>query len=526
MPATITLSSLSWSTPDGTPLFDNLNLTIGSKRTGIVGRNGTGKTSLLRLMAGEIRPHSGTVQATGCLGLIRQNILPHPGDTVVDLFNARTALALLASAEAGSTSAEDLIDVDWTLPSRIDAALRKCALSVDPQTPLAALSGGQSTRASLVALIFDQPDFLLLDEPTNNLDHDGRKAVMELVHGWRGGAVIVSHDRELLDQMDNILELTTLGATLYGGNYSAYRALKAEELQVTEQHLSHAAKNLTEVKRRARQAAERKARTNSAGQKARANKDQPKMVMNAAKERAEASGGAGARLREARLKSAIDQHSHARNNIEILQPLHMETPTTQLAKGKVVLQLDHVTGGHNPELPTIRDLSLALTGPERIAITGGNGSGKTTLIKLITGALKPTSGQIDVRASFALLDQNVDLLDPQLSLRENFLLLNPKSCENHCRAALARFLFRAEDALQITESLSGGQRLRAGLACVLARADPPQLLILDEPTNHLDLDAIKALEAALLSYDGALIVVSHDKTFLKNLNLDRKIKLK
>jgi ATPase subunit of ABC transporter with duplicated ATPase domains len=173
----------------------------------------------------------------------------------------------------------------------------------------------------------------------------------------------------------------------------------------------------------------------------------------------------------------------------------------------------------------IADLSLTITGPERVAITGPNGSGKSTLLALVAGTLAPWSGQVRVPVPFALFDQSVSLLDPALSIADNFLRRNPGTTNNQCRAALARFRFRADAADRIAGTLSGGQMLRAGLACVLGAPMPPQLLILDEPGNHLDLDSLTAIEAGLAAYDGALLVVSHDPAFLDAIGIEREIAL-
>ncbi|RJK98571.1 ABC-F family ATP-binding cassette domain-containing protein [Paracoccus siganidrum] len=525
MSASITLSRLCWSTPDRSPLFTDLDLVFGPERTGLVGRNGTGKTTLLRLIAGQIAPASGSVRVSGTTGLMRQETGLAADLGIAELFGAAEALELLERAEAGLAEAAELAGADWTLPARIEAALLRCGLDVDPRARLAELSGGQRTRAGLAALIFARPDFLLLDEPTNNLDRQGRQAVIDLIRGWRAGAIVVSHDRELLEEMDAIVELTTLGAARHGGNYSSYRARKAQELQAARHDLAEAEKQQAEILRRERQAAERKARKDGAGRRSRGKADQPKILLDAAKGRAEASGGANARLRDARNRQAQDALSSARDRIEVLDPLRMEIGSTGLPAQKLVLRLQAVTGGHDPARPAIRDMDLTVTGPERIAITGPNGSGKTTLLSLVTGALTPLSGRVELHVPHAFLDQHAALLDPALTLRQNFRRMNPDADENLCRAALARFRFRAGDALQLAGALSGGQRLRAALACVLGRPEPPALLILDEPTNHLDLDAIEALEAALAAYDGALLVVSHDRAFLESLTPDRWLEL-
>ncbi|MFN3525075.1 MAG: ABC-F family ATP-binding cassette domain-containing protein [Paracoccus sp. (in: a-proteobacteria)] len=525
MPASISLSGLSWSNPDGTPLFTGLTLAFGPECTGIVGRNGTGKSTLLRLIAGDLHPAAGRIDITGSIAMLRQNAMAEARDTIADLFGARSALELLDRAEAGRAGAEELAQACWTLPTQIETALLRVGLDAGPQTPLATLSGGQRSRAALAALILAEPDMLLLDEPTNNLDQAGRQAVTDLIKGWTGGAIIVSHDRELLEAMDAIVELTPLGATRYGGNYTAFRERKDIELQAAARNLAHADKTLTDTARRAQQVTERKARKDGAGHRARAKGGQPKVLMDAAKGRAEASGGSGTRLREARRDAAQTALAEARDRIEVLQPLQMDIPPTGLAPGKLVLRLEGVTGGYPGHARIIRDLSMTVTGPERIVIAGPNGCGKSTLVKLITGQIAPQQGAVQVAVPVAVLDQDVDLLAPAQTLLANFIRQNPQADTRIAHAALARFGFRASDALRLASGLSGGERLRAGLACTLGGTPTPMLLILDEPTNHLDLDAIAALESALTAYDGAMLVVSHDTAFLKVLAPDRVIGL-
>jgi len=524
MPATITLQNLGWSTPDGHDLFHNLDLSFGAERTGLVGRNGVGKTTLLRLVTGDLTPQAGTVSTDGRLAVLRQSVRPGPDETVADLFGARQGLALLARAEAGKADADELATADWTLEARMATALAELGLDVPADTPLLELSGGQATRAALAALTFAEPDFLLLDEPTNNLDRDGRDAVVGLLGRWKAGAVVISHDRELLDTMDAIVELTSLGATRYGGNWSHYRERKAIELAAAKHDLADAERRADEVRKNAQLAAERQARRDSAGKKMAAKGGIPRIILGGMKENAENTGAAGRRMAEKQGREADEAASTARRKIEILQPLTVDIPSTGLASGKTVLRLDGVTAGYEPGQPVLRELSLSVIGPERVAIIGPNGSGKTTLLSLVTGTLAPSAGTVEVMTRFAMLDQRVSLLDPGLSIAENFARLNPGADLTTCRAALARFMFRADAALQVVGTLSGGQMLRAGLAAVLGTS-PPQLLILDEPTNHLDIEAIEAVEAGLRAYDGALLVVSHDEAFLEAVGITRRIAL-
>ena len=525
MPAFITLSNLSWSTPDGAPLFTDLNLTFGAERTGLVGCNGTGKSTLLRLIVGDLSPSSGQVQRVGSVAMMRQDQIEQAGDTIADLFGVTAALDLLDRADQGLAETDELADADWSLPARMETALVRCGLSVDPRTKLVALSGGQRSRAALAVLILAEPDMLLLDEPTNNLDRAGRDAVISLLRGWTGGAIVASHDRELLEEMDAIVELTSLGAARYGGNYSAYRERKDAELQAAEHDLAHAEQVRKDAARRTQQAAERKARTDAKGKRARAGGSQSKLVLDAMKARSEKSGGAAARLREARAEAAEEALATAREKIDVLQPLHMDIAPTGLVQGKTVLRLEGVSAGYDAARPIIRNLSLTISGPERVVIAGPNGSGKTTLVRLITGQIVPEQGTAELMVPFALLDQQVELPEPERPLIDSFLTANPDATAHMAHATLARFGFRASDALRKAGTLSGGEALRAALACALGGTPPPQLLILDEPTNHLDLDGIAALETALAEYDGAVVAISHDEAFVRALRPDRTVSL-
>lgn len=525
MPASIILSRLSLSTPDGRSLLSDIDLTFGAERTGLVGRNGVGKSTLLASIMGEYGPQSGHVTVNGTVGLLRQDAQLVAGVTVVELFGAGHALNLLRRAERGDASADEVAEVDWSLETRLASALAGVGFDLAPDMELSCLSGGQVTRVRLAALLFAEPDFLLLDEPANNLDRDGRKAVIELLAAWRGGAIVVSHDRDLLETTDAIVELTSLGATRYGGNWSNYREQKAVELAAIRHDLAHAEKRLVEIDGRAQQAAERKACKDSGGRKKRAKGDMPRILDGARKDRSEDSGGKNAQIAERRRTEALDAVDTARRRIENHQPLSVKLPSTRLPAGKEMIWLDRVSAGYQPEHLVLRDLSLAIVGPERVAVVGPNGSGKTTLLKLITGEMSPLAGTVRVRPDFALFDQKVSLLDPAVSILENFGRLNPRAGANECHAALARFMFRANAASQTVARLSGGQVFRAALACVLGGPTPPSLLILDEPTNHLDIESIEAVEAGLRAYDGALLVVSHDEAFLQAIGIARRLDL-
>ncbi|NVD45918.1 ATP-binding cassette domain-containing protein [Qipengyuania atrilutea] len=365
----ITVSQLNRSTPDGRAVLVNLDLLFHCERTGIVGRNGTGKSTLLRLLTGELAPTGGSIAIDGKIAMLRQTVQISADESIADLFGARAGLALLHKAEGGAATLDEIGEADWTLEARIDEALAHVGLPLPADTPLARLSGGQRTRAALAGAMFAAHDFLLLDEPTNNLDRAGRQAVRDLLAGWRGGAIVVSHDRELLEEMDAIVELTSRRGARYGGGWSAYLARKAIEQAALEAQLAGAEKRAAAAQRQAQAATEKQDRRDSRGRAKAARGDMPKILIGGLKRRAEETRAAGSRLAERQRAEAEELLSVARAKIEVVAPLSVGLPSTGLPASRIVLALHHIYAGYEGGQPVIENLSLTLTGPERVAIT-------------------------------------------------------------------------------------------------------------------------------------------------------------
>ncbi|MHB2264111.1 ABC-F family ATP-binding cassette domain-containing protein [Aliihoeflea sp. PC F10.4] len=520
----LSVHDLSFRLPDGRTLFENLDLSFSTERIGLVGRNGAGKSSLLAILAGYAAPSSGAVSRDGVVRMLSQRV-GEKDATLVSLFGIAEQLAAIERAEMGEAGMDELTGIDWKLPARLEAALVRFGISgIDPSTPLDEFSGGQRTRAGLAALVFDRPDFILLDEPTNNLDAEGRRLVLDLLDSWRGGAVVVSHDRELLRRMDRIVELSPLGARVYGGNYDDYHAAREAERAVAETDLKSAEQEMRRVERKAQQMRERQERRDAGGRRSRAGSSDPKILLDARKERAEGTAGRGGRLGDRLKAKSAESLSEARSRIERTTPFAAGMAKSAVHRGRVLLTLDDVAAGFG-DVPVIHDIGLSIVGPERIALTGPNGAGKSTLLAVIAGDLEPMCGTVHRLGRMVILDQHVSILDPSLSILDNFARLNPDATSHDARSALARYAFRADDALKRVANLSGGELLRSGLACSAGGAAAPELLILDEPTNHLDLDSIAAVEDGLQGFAGALLVVSHDRSFLDAIGVDREFVL-
>ncbi|MDO8901942.1 MAG: ABC-F family ATP-binding cassette domain-containing protein [Phenylobacterium sp.] len=521
----VTLDSLCARTPDGRLLFDNLTLSLGHERTGLVGANGAGKSTLVRMILGESAPASGSVAVSGRIGVLRQRAGP-PEGRVADLLGLATPLARLERIQRGEGSGADLDEADWTLEPRLAAALESLDLAgLDLHRPAASLSGGEATRAALAGLLVQAPDLLILDEPTNDLDAAGRVLVAEAVSAHPGGVLAISHDRALLRRMDRILDLTSLGPQIYGGGYDLYVARKAEAAAAATRALETAETEAARVAREVQADRERKARRDGAGRRFAARGSEPKILLGAQAERAENSSGRLDRLAERKTEAATDQLDAARARVEAVRRLGFSLPSSGLAQGKTVLAAEGLRLRAPDGRMLIDGLNLQIAGPERLALSGPNGSGKSTLLRVLTGQQAPAAGAVRQGVAPAIFDQQMRLLSPDETLLEAYLRLNPQADRNAAQAALARFLFRNRAAERKIAELSGGERLRAALACVLLRPDPPQLLVLDEPSNHLDLDSLSAVEAALGAYDGALLLVSHDRDFLAAVGVDREISL-
>jgi ATPase subunit of ABC transporter with duplicated ATPase domains len=523
MHARLTLDSLAAATPERRVLFSDLILSVGPERIGIVGRNGSGKSTLLHIVAGELAPLAGSVHRNGSVGMLRQE-WPE-ALTVAEALGVGEGLAVLQRILAGHGRPEDLDGADWTLEARVAVSLADAGIAgLGLDRTIATLSGGERTRVGIARLLMEAPDLLLLDEPTNNLDVDGRSAIRMLLHNWRGGALVASHDRDLLETMDRIVELTPIGIRVVGGGWSRFAELRDAERQVAEAELARSAAALRSTGREMQRQREAKQRRDNAGRAFAAKRSEPKILLDARAGRAEASGGRLDRLGERRMAEAEARLDDAARQVEVITPIAMDIPPSGLPSGAQLIAMEDVT----LELPDRRlgPWTLAINGPERVAVSGPNGSGKSTLLKLTAGVIAPSAGTVRrAESRIAMLDQHVGLLDPYSTLLANHRGLNPSMSENEGYAACARFGFRNRDAVRPVGTLSGGERLRAGLACTLGSDVPPWLLILDEPTNHLDIESVELLEQALRTYDGALLVVSHDPQFLDAVGVSRIVSL-
>lgn len=514
LPALVSLQHLSFHFADGETLLDDLSLSIDHTPTGIVGRNGRGKSILAKLIVGRLLPSSGSVHLTASVAYVPQLVEVTPGQTVAHLTGTASILAALERMANGTAEVDDLelIDARWDLAERLRTALDNAALAqLRADSPANQLSGGQLARVMIIGALLSSPQLLVLDEPTNHLDSAGRQWLLRVLADWRGGLVVVSHDRQLLNTLGRIIELSPLGAQVFGGNYDAYRAQRETEQRAAIASLDHA-------------------RLESNREQRRLHKEHDTLQRNAARSRKNAETANVDRFTRSRWKAAATEinstvrsarSEHKREldtrvrqayaRVSEDSPTLLALPESTVPNGRQLLSLVEV---QLPWLPSA-SLNIQLTGPVRVAVRGPNGCGKSTLLKVLAGQLQAVSGECSVHVPSAYIDQHLTLLDDRRSLIEQLHLLDTPLAQAELRTRLALLQLDARRVTQPAGQLSGGERLKAAMAIALWRAAPAQLLLLDEPTNHLDLESVIAFEQALKGFTGAVMAVTHDETFIQ-----------
>jgi len=527
----IRVSQLHFSWPDGTPVLEGLSFVLGASRTGLVAPNGAGKSTLLRLLAGELLPQSGQVEVHGRVAYLPQQLSIAPGATVADALGISDRLAALDAILAGDADPAvfaRLGEDGWDLRERAMATLARLGLGELALTRrIADFSGGEAMSLALAARLLQRPDVLLLDEPTHHLDRHARHRLREVLADWSGCLLVASHDRELLEGMDQIGELHPAALRLHGGGWSFYRQALAMEQQAAGQQLRHLRGEVKRQQRERQQARERADRR--AGNAARnlADAGLPRIVAGNRERSAQVAAGRADGVHAGRLHDARTQLREAALAAADAALPDFVLPATRVAAGQRVFHGEGLEVRHGTrDLFGPDGITLSLRGPERVALIGANGAGKSTLLRILAGDLAPDAGRVHRGPGrVAWLSQRLDLLDPAASVADNLAAFAPAMPPAERAGLLARLQFRGARTQLPVGVLSGGERLRAVLACVLHAEPAPQLLLLDEPTNNLDLDAVAQFEQALRGYQGALVVASHDAAFLDAIGITRRLLL-
>ncbi len=515
----VSLHNLTFAWPDGKVALEQLNGTFNPGKTGLIGSNGAGKSTLLRLIAGKLKATSGKIRAQGDIGYLPQNLTLQADATIADLLGIRPTLNAMRAIEAGDIQQRyfDRIGDDWDIESRADEALTNIGFSgADLERSVAELSGGESMLIAITGLRLRRTPITLLDEPTNNLDRDTRATLTKLVDGWPGTLIVVSHDLELLEHMDHTAELHAGRLETFGGPYSEWRA-NQDQLQTAARQAARTAQQALKSEKRQRVEAETKlARRERTAKKAQKDGGIPKIVAGNLASRAQGSAGSMRTTLDAKVEAAQAAVDAADARVRETAHISLELPDPNVPRGRRIAEL--TDGSRN----------VVIQGPERVALIGPNGSGKSTLIAQLLAGSEATPGRAHGRLlteHVGFLPQRLDSLDDSASALENVRAVAPETPLGTIRNHLARLLLRGPGVDRPVGTLSGGERFRVALARLLFADPPAQLLVLDEPTNNLDIASVEQLAEALDAYRGALLVVSHDYSFLDRIRVDTVIQL-
>ncbi|MCW3466224.1 ABC-F family ATP-binding cassette domain-containing protein [Chitinophaga nivalis] len=528
----LTAQNITYTLPTGDILFQDVHFTLHKgEKAAIAGNNGTGKSTLLKILAGREAAYTGTVNRQSTLYEVPQHFGHYNQLSIAQALGIDQQLDALNAILNGDTR-EGLFDIlgdNWDLPERCHQAFEKWGLPPFPlDQPLAALSGGEKTKVWLAGIDIFKPEIILLDEPTNHLDARTRQQLYDWVSTTARTLLIVSHDRQLLELCNPIWELQPQGIHAYGGNYTFYEEQKSMATAALQQRIAHQEKAWKEAKRQQQQALQRKQQDNARANKNRENAGIPKILLNTRKQAAEDST---AKLRQVQqekvgqLQAALEKTSGTEQVSRLMKGHFAQS---SLHKGKVLVKATGVQYTY-PSGTTLWQTppDLTLLSGSRLAITGANGSGKSTFLQLLMGKLLPAAGECIVTPVRCLyLDQDYTLIDRSKTVLEQAMAFNETLLETAMvKTLLVHFLFEKDSWDKSCAVLSGGEMLRLSLCSMMMQHQAPDMILLDEPTNNLDLENIKMLTQIFAAYQGTLVVVSHDAVFLQEIGITTTLAL-
>ncbi|MFT3935792.1 MAG: ABC-F family ATP-binding cassette domain-containing protein [Chitinophagaceae bacterium] len=526
------LQNISYAHLNKDLLFSNINLSISHhQKTALIGNNGTGKSTLLKIIAGELQPAAGQRSVDATPYYIPQIFGQYNHLTIAQALYIDKQLNALQEILKGNATEENytLLADDWTIEERCHNALQHWQLSgIDLWQRMETLSGGQKTKVFLAGIYIHQPRFILLDEPSNHLDIAGRQLLYNFIQSTRSTLVVISHDRRLLNLLDNVCELSKQGIRVYGGNYDFYKEQKQIENNALQQDVQSKEKALRKAKEKERETIERQQKLDNRGKGKQEKAGVARIMMNTLRNNAENSTSKLKSVHAEKIGGISQELQDLRSSLPEIDKMRFGFDNSALHKGKVMITASSINFTYKLQPLWKHNLNFQITSGERIALKGNNGSGKTTLIRLILGDIEPSTGNIYRAAGKSVyIDQDYSLLDNALTVYEQAEQFNTTALQEHeIKIRLNRFLFTKQDWDKTCNALSGGERMRLLLCCLTISSQSPDLIILDEPTNNLDIQNVEILTAAINEYQGTLIVVSHDETFLEQTNTGRVIQLR
>jgi len=526
----ITVHKLTYIHPDKEVLFQDISFSVEQKqKIALIGNNGSGKSTLLQILSKTLTVHSGEVVYSATPYYVPQHFGQYNQLNVAEALQIDKKIEALQAILNGDVSDSNfnILADDWTIEEKAQNALSAWGLDhIDLTRKLSELSGGEKTKVFLAGIEIHSPDLILMDEPTNHLDFAYRQKLYDLIKSSEASMLIVSHDRTLLNLLPAIYELSKKGITYYSGNYESYKEQKDIEINSLQAKLDDKEKELRLARKTAREAAERKSKHESRGKKLNLKKGVGKMAMDTLQDKAEKSNARLKDVHSGKVDSIYENLSELRTSLPETKIMKTDFNSSTLHSGKTLVTAENIN--FNYGLPPLwnENLSFKIKSGERILIRGANGSGKTTLLKIIAGLAEPTYGHItSADFNYVYLDQEYSIIKDDLSVYQQVQQYNSGLLEHEIKIILTRFLFPSETWDKSCRKLSGGEKMKLALCCLMIGANTPDIFILDEPTNNIDIQNINILTSTISDYRGTVLIVSHDDYFVNQMNIDYIIEL-
>lgn len=523
--------NITYIHPDRELLFEDISFSISKHdKVALIGNNGIGKSTLLQILAGGLKATSGNIVCTSKPFYIPQHFGQFDELSIANALQIETRLNALNEILDGKISSDklEILKDDWNLQERCQEALSFWGLqNVLSKEKMASLSGGQKTKIFLAGIDIHQPDIILMDEPTNHLDTKSRAFLYRYIQSTTKTLVVVSHDRKLLDLLNPVYELDKKGISTYGGNYSFYREQKEAEEHTLIHQLEDKEKSLKLARKAERVSLERKQRQDVRGKQKKEKEGVSRIAMKKLRNQAESSSAKLKNTHSEKIGSIAKEVREARKKLPDMNKMKMNLDDTSLHKGKILVKVQGMNYSYSDQWLWKKPMNFVISSKERINITGENGSGKSTLVKLIIGELDPKLGKV-IRTDFkyVYIDQDYSLIRNDCTIYEQAQQYNDGALQEHeIKIRLHRYLFDKEYWNKPCRILSGGEKMRLMLCCLMIRNHAPDIFVLDEPTNNLDIRNIEILTKAINEYKGTVIVISHDSYFLHEIMVNRSIEI-
>ncbi|MDR0364816.1 MAG: ATP-binding cassette domain-containing protein [Bacteroidales bacterium] len=526
----IIIKNLTYLHTDKELLFKSLYLSLNKgEKIGLVGNNGTGKSTLFKIITKELSFSSGELYCSVAPYYVPQHFGQYDHLSVAEAIHIDKKLRALCAILQGDVSAENYASLndDWNIEERLQNALSIWDLThISASQKLGTMSGGEKTRLFLAGITLHEPEIILLDEPSNHLDYISKGKLYNLLKDSKATVMVISHDRTLLNLLPAIYELHKDRIACYPGNYENYKIQKEQERDALHEKIKEQEKSLRTARKIACEMTERKQKQDIRGKKHSAKKGVGKMAMNALRDRSEKSGSKLKDIHEEKTSSIKEKLMEFRSVLPNVKLMKTDFNTSPLHYGKTLIEGQNVRFSYDKEYVWKMPLNFLIKSGDRIAITGRNGSGKTTLLKLMLGVLNPSEGIIEKAAfKYSYLDQEYSMIDDKLTVFEQLSCFNTSLQDHEVKAILNRFLFSFDMWDELCGKLSGGERMKLALCCLMVDTNTPDLFILDEPTNNIDIQNIEVLTAMVKEFKGTVVLISHDAYFVEQIGIDYSIAL-